>query len=148
MGGGAAQTRFNSLEASRMPVTYEILDTTIALRMTGVYDTADIRSALVAAIADPERPEITGMLFDVRRSQSIAGRSADEVRAMALFLAANAHHYGRRIALVASTDAAFGLMRLGAVGVEQYGVDSRVFRDVGEADAWLRHPAPNLTRQR
>jgi hypothetical protein len=131
-----------------MPVTYEIAGTTITIRMTGVYSPADIRAALVAAIAEPENPEITGLLFDVRRSQSIAGRTADEVRAMAMFLAANAQHYGRRLAIIAETDAAFGLMRLGAVGVEQYGVDAQVFRDASEAEAWLKQPAERLTRHR
>ncbi len=138
------------LKAPPMPVTYEIADTTITLRMTGVYDTGDIRAALMAAIAEPQRPEITGLLFDVRGSRSIAGRTADEVRAMALFLAAHADHYGRRLALVADADAAFGLMRLGAVDVEQHGVDSQVFRNAGEAEAWLKlkQPAVRLTRHR
>lgn len=129
-----------------MPVTYEIAGTTITLRMTGIYDTADIRAALGAAIAEPARTEITGLLFDVRRSMSLVGRSADEVRAMARFLAANADHYGRRLAIIADTDAAFGLMRLGAVGVEESGVESQVFRDAREAEAWLRQPAARLTR--
>jgi hypothetical protein len=130
-----------------MPVTYEFDDCTVTLRMTGVYSPADIQRVLMHAIADPVCPEIVGMVFDVRGSQSLAGRTADEVRAMARFLGTHAAQFGRRIALVADTDASFGLMRLGAVGVEQHGVDSRVFRSAAEAYGWLkmRSPAPNAS---
>ena len=121
-----------------MPVTYEFDECTVTLRMTGVYAPADIQRALLRAIADPVCPEIVGMVFDVRGSQSIAGRTADEVRAMARFLGAHAKHFGRKLAVVADTDAAFGLMRLGAVDVEQHDVDARVFRSAAEAYGWLK----------
>lgn len=121
-----------------MPVTYEFDGSTVALRLGGLYETSDIRAALIAALDDPKRPEITGMLFDIRGSRSIAGRTADDVRVMAQCLGSYAARFGRRLALVADSDAAFGLMRLGAIDVEQRGVDSRVFRDAVEAEAWLR----------
>ena len=124
-----------------MPVTYEFDDCTIALRMIGSYETAEIRSALLEALAHPACPSIVGLLFDVRESRSITGRTADEVRAMAEFLASIADRFGRRMAMLADTDAAFGLMRLGAVGVERHGVDSQVFRNAADADAWLKRDA-------
>lgn len=130
-----------------MPVTYEFDDCTVTLRMTGVYAPVETQRTLLQALADPACPEILGMLFDVRGSESLAGRSADEVRAMARFLGSHAARFGRRLAIVADTDAAFGLMRLGAVDVEQHGVDSRVFRCVTEASSWLKPhaAAPNAS---
>ena len=130
-----------------MPVTYEFDDCTVTLRMTGHYTPADIQRTLMRALADPVCPEILGLLFDVRGSQSLVDRSADEVRAMARFLGSQAARFGRRLALVADTDASFGLMRLGSVGVEQHGVDSRVFRSAIEAYNWLKPhaPAPNAS---
>jgi hypothetical protein len=130
-----------------MPVTYEFDDCIVILRMRGVYAPADIQRAFLRAVADQACPEIVGMLFDVRGSESLPGRSAGEVRAMARFLGAHAAEFGRRLAIVADTDAAFGLMRLGAVDVEQLGVDSRVFRSAAEADRWLKPhaPAPNAS---
>lgn len=129
---------FTSLATLAMPVNYEFDGRTVVLRLGGLYDTSDIRAALIAALDDPARPEITGMLFDIRGSRSIAARTADEVRVMAQFLANHAARFGRRLALLADSDAAFGLMRLGAVDIEQRGVDSRAFRDASEADAWLK----------
>lgn len=120
-----------------MPVTYELHCPTIVVSLNGVYETADVREAVLAAIADPRAVGATGLLFDVRKSASIAGRTATEVRAMADFLATKAGQFGNRLALVADTDAAFGLMRLGSVAVEQKGVDARVFRDIADAEGWL-----------
>ena len=121
-----------------MPVTYEFDDCTVILRMAGTYEPNNIHRTLSAALADPACPEIVGMLFDVRESQSLAGRSADEVRAMARFLGSQAPRFGRRMAIVADSDASYGLMRRGSVGVEQYGVEASVFRCVDAATAWLR----------
>jgi hypothetical protein len=120
-----------------MPVTYELHCSTIVVTLNGSYETGEVRNAILAAIADRRAAGATGLLFDVRKSTSIAGRTATEVRAMADFIAANAERFGRRIALVAESDAAFGLMRLGSVTVEQKGVDARVFRDIADAEGWL-----------
>ena len=120
-----------------MPVTYHFDGCTVALRMTGLYETADVRAAFLAALAEPDRPEVAGLLFDVRGSQSLARRTADQVRTMAQFIASHADRFGRRLALVADNDVAFGLMRLASVGVEQHGVEASVFRDVAEAERWL-----------
>lgn len=120
-----------------MPVTCEFDGTTVVLRLTGVYETADVRAALVAALDDASCPRAASLLFDLRGSRSIARRSADEVRAMAQFLAAHADRFGRRLALLADSDAAFGLMRLGAVTVEQQGVETSVFRRLSDAEDWL-----------
>lgn len=120
-----------------MPVTCEFDGNNVVLRLTGVYETADVRIALLAALDDPDCPRAASLLFDVSASRSIARRSADEVRAMAQFLAGHADRFGRRLALVANGDAAFGLMRLGAVAVEQLGVETSVFRKLSDAEHWL-----------
>lgn len=120
-----------------MPVTYELDSPTIIVSLEGTYETAEVREVILAAVTDPRAAGATGLLFDVRHSASIASRTAAEVRAMADFLAAKAERFGRRLALVADSDAAFGLMRLGSVAVEQKGVDARVFRDIADAEGWL-----------
>jgi hypothetical protein len=125
-----------------MPVTYEFDGRTVALRLTGVYETADVRAALRNALDDPRAPHTAGLLFDMRGSRSIAQRTAAEVRTMAQFIAAHGDRFGRRLALLADTDAAFGLMRLGAVTVEQQGVETSVFRDIADAEEWLGAARP------
>lgn len=120
-----------------MPVTYEFDGRIVAMRLTGRYETADVRAALRGALEDPRCRHAAGLLFDIRGSHSISQRSAAEVRTMAQFIATHADRFGRRLALLADTDAAFGLMRLGAVTVEQQGVETSVFRDAADAEEWL-----------
>ncbi len=121
-----------------MPVSHEFLDASVVLRLTGSYTTADVRDGLLSALAGPAAPRnIRGLLFDVRESTVLATRSAADVRTMGRFLSSQADRFGRRIALVADSDATFGLMRLGAVTLEDQGVDARVFRDAVDATAWL-----------
>ena len=121
-----------------MPVLFELDDQVIALRMVGAYQPADIRAALRDAFADPGAASPIGLLFDVRPSESLRGRPTEEVRRMGRFLAAQGARFGGRLALVASENFAYGLMRLGAAAAESGGVAASVFRDEPAALAWLQ----------
>jgi hypothetical protein len=121
-----------------MPVSYEIDGAVLAVRMIGEYEPADIRRAIAEALQEASGRELRGMLFDVRASDVLARRSTNEIRAMAAFLAHVAPSVGNRIALVATNDVGFGLMRLGAVDLESAGVAPHTFRDVAAATAWLK----------
>ena len=125
-----------------MPVSYEFDHHIVALRLTGRYETADVRTVLHAALDDPRCTGAIGLLLDARGSRSLASRSAAEVRAMAQFIATQADRFHRRLALLADGDAAFGLMRLGAVAVEQQGVEASVFRRLSDAEEWLAAASP------
>ena len=101
----------------------------------GRYAVAELRDAFAAALA----AELAdGLLFDVSRSQSLGDRSAHDVRAMAHFVASQGERFSRRFAIVAPSDLAFGLMRLGSVVTESQGVATHVCRDHESALAWLR----------
>ena len=121
-----------------MPVRAEVDDGMIALRMIGDYETADIRGALRAALDGQPAGSVRGLLFDVRASTSLAGRPTDALREMASFLSLQGPAYGGRMALVASEDFAYGLMRMGSTLVQFEGVEATVFRDEAEAWTWLR----------
>ena len=120
-----------------MPVLFDVGDDVIALRMVGAYQPADIRAALGDALADPGAASPRGLLFDVRGSESLRGRPTEEVRKMGRYLASHGARYGGRLALVASENFAYGLMRLGAASAEAGGVSASVFRDEPSARAWL-----------
>jgi len=120
-----------------MSVSYGFDAGVITVRLSGTYETGDVRDALSAALADPRCDDANGLLFDVRGSRALAQRTAAEVRAMAQFIAMHADRFHRRLALLADSDAAFGLMRLGAVTVEQQGVETSVFRNLRDAEHWL-----------
>lgn len=119
-----------------MPVIARVEGGILSLRMTGSYTPADIRAALLAATAET-RGELVGMLFDVRHSEVLHTRAAGEVREMARFLGAEGDRFGRRIAMIATADYAYGLMRMGGVTAEEGGVEAAVFRSEAEARAWL-----------
>lgn len=125
-----------------MPVSYEFDHHIVALRLTGRYEPADVRTALHAALDDPRCTSAIGLLFDARGSRSLAERTAAEVRAMAQLLATHADRFHRRLALLADSDVSFGLMRLGAVAVEQQGVETSVFRRLSDAERWLAAASP------
>lgn len=44
---------------------------------------------------------------------------------------------GRKFAMVAGSEAAYGLLRLGSVYAAQSGIEPSVFRDLASARAWL-----------
>jgi hypothetical protein len=121
-----------------VPVNFEVNDGVIALRMVGTYSTADLRAAVLDAISEVEPSDAIGMTFDVSRSESLKTRSAEEVKAMGYFLASHSQRFGRRIALIASGDFTFGMMRLGSATLDQEGVTNRVFRCENEGREWLR----------
>jgi hypothetical protein len=121
-----------------MPVGYDFDDDMIVVRMIGKYTTHDVKSAILDALDDERLPQRAVLLFDLRESQSLQDRTADEVRDMARFLASHARRFGNRLAMVTTGDMAFGLMRLGAAAAESGGMAAQVFRDMSTARAWLR----------
>lgn len=123
-----------------MPVTFDVEDGVLALRMVGLYEPSDIRATLLAALDDPRGASARGLLFDVRASESLSGRSISEVRAMGRFLSKHVRRIGGHVALLADADFAYGLMRLGSVVLEEEGSTVSVFRDETSARAWLLAP--------
>jgi hypothetical protein len=77
------------------------------------------------------------LLFDLRTSQALTERSANDVRQLAQFLSQHGTRFGLCLAMVVSTDLAYGLMRLGGTHTEMSGLRSAVFRDINEARIWL-----------
>ena len=120
-----------------MPVSHSFEGQYVVLSMRGHYSTQELRDAVEAALTDPQRTPLTALLFDLRESLSLEGRTAADVAKMARFLGERGAMYGNRLAMVAPTDLAYGLMRMGAVLAENGGVESAVFRDIASAVEWL-----------
>lgn len=81
-------------------------------------------------------------VLDVRESESVLGRSIADMRAIADSFMQRAALTDRRLALVAEGPARFGLMRMAATWVELAGIEAKVFRDLGEAQAWALSRLP------
>ena len=112
----------------------------LLLTAVGNSQHGDVAAAVAAAIAAPDRPVLRGVLFDGRLSTSLATRTSVQIRAVADDLTRLASHFGARIALVATNDLAYGLLRIGDAHMQGAGLDSCVFRTPTDALAWLIAP--------
>jgi hypothetical protein len=105
-------------------------------RVWGVLTDADLQGHYASLAADPEfHPDYRQLsnLGDVQ--QVVAGQSTiASVASLSVF------RPGTRRALVAPSDAAFGLSRMFATYAEDVGQNVHVFRTETEAVAWLQSP--------
>jgi hypothetical protein len=82
-------------------------------------------------------PPAKGLLLDLSESVSFRRRSADDLRHIASFLSDRRERFGSRVATVASTDLAYGLLRMSTVFVTERGLTNEAFRTRTEAIDWL-----------
>jgi hypothetical protein len=120
-----------------MPVTWEIDGSVLLLRLAGVYAPAEIRAAIVAALAEPRVRPLTGVVVDVRESESLASRTLGDTTAIIGFLAYHAPSFGNRVALVVAGDSQYALVRMAAEDLHTGGIATSVFRDSDEARRWV-----------
>jgi hypothetical protein len=104
---------------------------------SGVYGVGELRAAFEAALDPADGVAVRGLLLDVSASQSLTGRTSQEVRTMAYFVSSLGDRFARRFALIAPSDLAFGLMRLGSIVTQAEGIETHVFRDRDAAMDWL-----------
>jgi hypothetical protein len=120
-----------------MGVSYAIDGKLVTISLEGTYEPQDIIRTFVDAMDDPRSPDRAALLLDVTRSESLSGRSPDEIRLVAEFLGPYAERIGGRCAVVAAKDVHFGLSRMGSVYTDGVGVKAEVFRDTESALEWL-----------
>ena len=123
-----------------MPVSYDFEGTILMLWMVGSYAPSDIRAAVAHALSEPAGPVITGVVGDLRESESVTARSLGEITGIVGFLAYHAPSLGNRIAFVVADDAAHEVVRMGAVDLDIGGVDTGIFRAIDNARAWVAGP--------
>jgi hypothetical protein len=119
-----------------MPVTYAFRAQVLEVRAIGDYAVSEVEAAFRLALAEPARPTLCALLYDVRESTGVGSRTTADVREAVEFFDELGHQVGRRIALLAATDVGYGVMRMVAGWAEGCGFDVGVFRDPDEAFAW------------
>ncbi|NUO64254.1 MAG: hypothetical protein HOQ30_13350 [Gemmatimonadaceae bacterium] len=120
-----------------MPIVFEFVGDILHLRAIGAYPLAELEATLHAALALPDRPRLRGALFDVRESAVVGTRTTPQVRATAEVVASVAHQFDARVALLATSDLAYGVMRMLAAWADSTMLDVAVFRDEVEARSWV-----------
>ncbi len=119
-------------------VSYNISGVLLHLVMDGEYLPDDIRAKVSAAMADPRLQENTLFLMDMRTSQALSERTPDDLRAMANFLGGFSDRFGQRLAMIASAQLHYGLLRMASAFSAMEGFEANVFYEWDEAMDWLR----------
>jgi predicted regulator of Ras-like GTPase activity (Roadblock/LC7/MglB family) len=104
---------------------------------TGDYEREELHAAIASAAARLAERQSGGFLLDVSESLGVRRRSCGEIYATFQVIAAARRKFGSRVAVVAKTDLAFGLMRMGLSRAFEQGLDGQVFREYEDAMAWL-----------
>jgi hypothetical protein len=120
-----------------MPVSSEFDGTVLLLHLVGTYSPAELRAAVAAALARTDRPPITGLIADLRFSESIATRTLGDTTAIIGFLAYHAPSFGNRIALVIPENSDDTIVHMSTVDLVTAGVEAGAFRDIDEARRWI-----------
>ena len=121
-----------------MAVQYSICEGVLTMEFAGSYEPRDVVGRFLEAMNDPACPRPVLLLVDVSRSESLATRSAADIRMVAEFLGPYSDRVAGRCAVVAPSDVHFGLSQMGAVYSQGVGIAAQVFRTRAEAVAWLR----------
>ena len=126
-----------------MPLTFEVDRSQGVVRShgSGKLTSADLLQYFADTRADPDYEPTMHRVMDLRDVTQLP--SSDEIRSLATFARTKAPVETARMAIIASSDLAFGvsMMFKGFVG---YGERLIVVRDESEAMAWLQsgiHPA-------
>ena len=120
-----------------MPVEYRYDSNIVVIEMIGEYSVQELSQTILNSIADSKCPAKPFMLIDISRSTSINNRSMQEIQSITQLIISLKSRIGNKIALVASKDLPYGLMRMSSVGSEERGFESYVFRDIKQAIQWL-----------
>lgn len=140
---GREPIEISEAKDAKMAITYRI-DTANKLIRTecvGYVTLAEVIAHFRELEADPDCPPHVDVLLDV--TEEVTVPSSDELRNVALAIGA----IRRKVefgfcALVASTNVLFGMMRMFEVFTEKYFQETRAFRTLPEAEAWLASKRP------
>ena len=119
-----------------MKLSYSFAGPILKLCAAAGLPASDLGKVLATALADPQCPILSGTLFDVRASTAFAQRTVSDIVGLAYSIGCVGAELGR-IALLASTDVAYGLMQMVRGNADMATSAIAVFRDEGLALTWL-----------
>jgi hypothetical protein len=126
-----------------MPVTYQIdkANKIIRTRCTGPVTIEEVIEHFRVLERDPDRPDQLDVLLDLSYETSVPKQENLKAVTQDIRRIRGRVQFGA-CAIVACTDALYGMIRMFEVFTDQLFRKSYVFRTVGEAEAWLasQHP--------
>ena len=124
-----------------VPVTYTLdhIHGIIRTKCSGAITIEDVVEHFRELAQDPDCPDRLDVLLDLSEETSIPTRTnLQEVTREIHGIQGRVQF--RRCAIVASTDALFGMLRMFEIFTEQYFRQTFVFRTTAEAEVWLASP--------
>ena len=107
------------------------------MNLEGHYSPQEMMETLEAGLADSLFPADARFLLDVRESEDLAQRPAEQIRMIAEFFAQRAERVGNACAMLTKSPVQYGLARVAAAAIEVLGVRVEAFSSLDEALAWL-----------
>lgn len=137
-GGASAGRRRLSGSGKLMPVTYEIdkESAVIRTRCTGNVTLAEVTNHFEELARDPDCPDYLDVLLDLAEQATIPKSQELLVVTCEIAKVRGRVQFGA-CAIVASTDALFGMLRMFEVFTEALFREARVFRALPDAETWL-----------
>ncbi len=120
-----------------MPVTYRFEGRIFRVASVGESTVEQLIETFEAALDDPDFPEGAILLWDTRGSTSLKEKSGAELGRIASILGPKAHRHSNKSALIVPNDLYYGLMRMATAHSDEFGSDSRIFRDEESALEWI-----------
>lgn len=130
-----------------MPVTWELRQRILVIRLVGNYEYEEPANAVGEAMRDPAFRPGTSLLIDARSSTS--RRSSEELRERAIWMSSlTKKGIGTRCALVINSQPhQFGIARMAAAHIEPRGMQLEMFTDIAKASEWLRQEGAGDTER-
>jgi hypothetical protein len=131
------------IDHKRMPVTYEIdkAKRIIHTKCSGAVTLEEVIDHFRVLEKDPDCPHHSNVLLDLTEQTSTPGSENLRDIAREISRIRGSVQFGT-CAIVARTDALFGMLRMFEVFTEQYFRRTYVFRTAREAEAWLASQDP------
>lgn len=118
-----------------MPISFQFIDKTIWVTLSGKYSLEDIRQAASLILNDPAFTDDMNLLLDAR--QSAVNPSFTEVKQRAIFLRSVVLDRRGRIAIVVGDRLRYGLSRMLSIYAQIEGLNIEVFMDIEQARHWI-----------
>ena len=120
-----------------MPVSFREDGGCAVLELRGSYTSREAYDAMVHGLASFHDAPPRGLIVDVSHSAELANRPTPEILRAAQGLGMLGDRFSRRMAIVAPSTLAFGLMRMGAAHAENEGLVVRVCQTYESAREWV-----------
>ena len=121
----------------QVPVGFTLIDRLLTIRCDGSYSVDELRGPWLALAERSDLVLPVACVLDMRASESVLNRSVSDLRAVVDSFLLRAHLTDKRLAIVTTGGARYGLMRMAATWAELAGIEVRVFQEIDAAEQWV-----------